>query len=270
MKKILSSLLAVTLLFLSACEKENNFDLLPEQETIYDGTADDRESKVNVCHDGNIINVNENAIPAFLNQGDAVDLDGDGFFHIDNPCSETDCDDASYDPENSCACVEGEYEVLVDPDGTPESGDEYTIYVHPILQSNGTPWGDGRVDIQGIPNLGSTVTSDFNGEENTAAIIEELGNWNDGNYAANICASLATESGCEWYLPAWGELSAINQQLEASDFNAISGNQIFWSSWSSSERFPAFTSATFYIEGIVSTITLVKVDDTIGCLCVRK
>ena len=96
------------------CGKESVTELHSEkqaEEAVYEnGSATPRASnKRDVCHNGNIINININAIPAHQSHGDAVDMDGDGFFDIDNPCSETDCDDTTYDPENSC-CDEG-YEI---------------------------------------------------------------------------------------------------------------------------------------------------------------
>ncbi len=77
-----------------------------EEESVFDSQAEliDDESKINgkgakvdICHNGRVINVSINALDAHQRHGDAVDLDGDGFFDIDNVCSETDCDDA--DPE---------------------------------------------------------------------------------------------------------------------------------------------------------------------------
>jgi hypothetical protein len=93
MKKLLLPLLAI--LFLISCEKEGATDLLTEQSTYEDGAANMRSSnKRNVCHNGNIININVNAIAAHQAHGDAVDMDEDGFFDIENDCGESiDCDD---------------------------------------------------------------------------------------------------------------------------------------------------------------------------------
>ncbi len=88
------SLLFLAILFLATCEKESTSELKSDEATYEDGTATTRSSnKRDVCHNGNIININVNAIPAHRAHGDAVDMDGDGFFDIDNPCGETDCDD---------------------------------------------------------------------------------------------------------------------------------------------------------------------------------
>ena len=92
MKKLLLPLLAI--LFLSSCEKESSTDLVTEEIIYENGSATTRSSnKRDVCHNGNIININVNAIPAHQAHGDAVDMDEDGYFDTANPCSETDCDD---------------------------------------------------------------------------------------------------------------------------------------------------------------------------------
>lgn len=103
---------------LMGCEKESVTELHSEEVVNENVSATTRSSnKRDVCHNGNIINININAIPAHQAHGDAVDMDGDGFFDIDNPCSETDCDDNSYSEDNSCGCIEGELEI--DFNGSP-------------------------------------------------------------------------------------------------------------------------------------------------------
>lgn len=75
MKNLILSLFALTgILFLSNCELDK---------------------KVNVCHKGKIITISVHGLPAHKGHGDAVDKDGDGFFDMDNPCSEVDCDDTN-------------------------------------------------------------------------------------------------------------------------------------------------------------------------------
>ena len=218
------------LLLLMGCEKESTLDVLPVQEISESVSVDTRGSKKrNVCHNGNIINININAISAHQAHGDAVDMDGDGFFDIDNPCSETDCDDTIYDLDNSCACVEGELEVTL-PDGS-------ILYVYPTDNSPGIMWGQFGNDIDALQNITSSVfppdpaaaNTDFNGAGNTALIVAELGDFNNGNYAANLCAQLSSETGCEWYLPAAGELNAMYQQLGPFPNNNFA-NAIYWTS----------------------------------------
>ena len=93
MKKIILPLLAI--LLLAACEKESTSEIVvPEVNNYENGSVTTRSSnKRDVCHNGHIININVKAIPAHQAHGDAVDMDEDGYFDIDNPCSETDCDD---------------------------------------------------------------------------------------------------------------------------------------------------------------------------------
>ena len=81
MKKLLLPLLAI--LFLSSCEKESSTDLVTEEIIYENGSATTRSSnKRDVCHNGNIININVNAIPAHQAHGDAVDMDEDGYFYL--------------------------------------------------------------------------------------------------------------------------------------------------------------------------------------------
>ena len=56
-----------------------------------------KSGKIDVCHNGKVININGNALPAHQRHGDAIDMDGDGLFDIDNDCSATDCDDNDAD-----------------------------------------------------------------------------------------------------------------------------------------------------------------------------
>ncbi|NNE33363.1 MAG: hypothetical protein HKN40_13445 [Winogradskyella sp.] len=65
-----------------------------------------KKSKINVCHKkAGIISINESALNAHLAHGDAVDRDGDGFFNIENSCSEVDCDDETYSENNTCDVI---------------------------------------------------------------------------------------------------------------------------------------------------------------------
>ncbi|MGB5203263.1 hypothetical protein [Eudoraea sp.] len=84
-------LLAILLLsFVAGCDKEYSSS---DSENLLTG-VNAKAGKVDICHKGKIINVSSNAVPAHLNHGDAVDIDGDGLFNIDNLCSATDCDDS--------------------------------------------------------------------------------------------------------------------------------------------------------------------------------
>lgn len=54
----------------------------------------DKLHKVTVCHKGNPISISKKAVNAHRNHGDAVDFDGDGYYDLENDCSnDIDCDD---------------------------------------------------------------------------------------------------------------------------------------------------------------------------------
>ncbi len=71
----------------AACEQDT---LVPEIEEINIGQNSfaKKGDKVDVCHKGNVINVSINSLPAHQGHGDAVDMDGDGYFDIDNPVAQ--------------------------------------------------------------------------------------------------------------------------------------------------------------------------------------
>ena len=235
MKKLLLLLPLLALLFIISCEKESYDDLQMEQE-IYDNNSLTLRSpapKIDVCHydaendSWHVITISQNAWPAHEGHGDVIliDEDVDGYVTQDNECMPTDCDDTDAELTDNCStsCVEGELEVTL-PDGT-------IIYVHPTDNSTGIPWGDFNNDIDGLDNITSSpgANVDFDGAANTAAIVADLGNWNGGDYAANLCATLSAKTGCEWYLPAAGELNAMYQQLGPNGSGDMSSS-IYWSS----------------------------------------
>lgn len=126
MKKILLSL--ILLFSFIGCEKEQTIE-----KPFTNISAKAKTGKVDMCHKGKIIAVSVNAIHGHQSHGDAVDMDGDGYFDIENNCSvvdyndeisfnqstlidadgdgffttenpfsEIDCDDDSYSEDNSC------------------------------------------------------------------------------------------------------------------------------------------------------------------------
>ncbi len=111
------------------------------------------------------------------------------------------------------------------------------LYVHPTDNSTGNIWGD-LTDITELPNITSTseANMDYNGENNTQAIVGQLQNYNSGNYAAKLCADLVAFGFDDWYLPAAGELNMMYQQLGPTD-NSFNGSGDITSGlyWSSSE-----------------------------------
>ena len=293
MKKILLPLLA--LLFLISCGKENMNDLLHEHET-HDGegvTLRGPAPKIDVCHydadngTWHIINISENAWPAHAGHGDVRldDQDNDGYVPY-NECGygqQGDCDDTNGDvnpgateicgngidddcdgyvdgADSDCTsgCVEGELVVTL-PDGS-------VLYVYPVDNEANIHWGEYGNDIDGLANiqLAMYANLDFNGASNTAAIVDHLGNWNDGDYVANLCATLSNETGCEWYLPAAGELNAIYEQLGPNGSNDIPDGYY----WTSTE----YDDYQAWIKSFVSGVNYDVDKDSGGlsCRCVRR
>lgn len=235
MKNMFLALLG--LLLIAGCEKQAVTPLTTQTDTALDFRS--QANKIDVCHyseeDGSwhVINISPNALAAHQAHGDAVDMDGDGFFDKENGCSDVDCDgDTKYDPDNSCRCVvEGELEVSIDPDGTPGTGDEYSLFVHPEDQVTGLPVNNLGVDWAG---------------------------------AVAACATLAEETGCEWYLPTREELAAMYDELGPLGENNFDG-YYYWSSSEFSE-----VSAFFwrFLNGGQGRTTKSRRD--MSCRCVRR
>ncbi len=76
-----------------SCQKDDPAIENETQLVISKSSAKAKKSKIDVCHNNHIINISSNAVLAHQGHGDAVDMDGDGYFDIDNSCSDTDCDD---------------------------------------------------------------------------------------------------------------------------------------------------------------------------------
>ena len=89
------SLLFVIILTISSCDQDNIVTEIEEfnAEATSLAKKGGKVRKVDVCHKGKIINVSVNSLSGHLGHGDGVDMDGDGYFDIENGCSETDYDD---------------------------------------------------------------------------------------------------------------------------------------------------------------------------------
>ncbi|PKA84411.1 putative metal-binding protein [Ulvibacter sp. MAR_2010_11] len=108
MKKLL--LLSVSVLFIAACTQDAGVSTEENSKDYLQENQERANNKVDVCHNGHIINVNVKAIPAHQAHGDAMDLDGDGYFNAPNSCSDLveDCDDdASINPGMEEICDDG-------------------------------------------------------------------------------------------------------------------------------------------------------------------
>ncbi len=95
---------SVLLLLISCQQGENGLD--QAQELNGEFYYMNENAKVAICHNDHIINVSINAVPAHRGHGDAIDMDGDGYFDSDNSCSPSDCDDTDADstpgPDGNC------------------------------------------------------------------------------------------------------------------------------------------------------------------------
>ncbi len=103
----------------------------------------------------------------------------------------------------------GEIDVdyIVDPPRTLPSitFNEEPLYIHPIDNDDSITWGptDTRTEAQ----------DDEDGAKNTDDIVEVLGDWNEGDYAAKLCDDLTDAYGhSDWFLPAKDQLEAMYDQ----------------------------------------------------------
>ena len=182
MKNLLSSLLLLlsllfvssSVLFFSACEEEH---------------------RVKVCHKGKIITVDIHAVKAHQGHGDAVDLDGDGFFTGDNACSAPDCDDT--DPAvNDCTvdpCSITDLELLnatcTDPTNTydlqlrvtfenPPAGGTLDVSIDGAVTSFAIGTSPQTVNVFGLPptGVGVDVIASFSEEPTCELAVDDLYN----------------------------------------------------------------------------------------------
>lgn len=139
-------------------------DLNPVPNTSDVSTS--TKSKTDVCHNGHIINISNNAIGAHQRHGDAVDMDGDGYFDIANVCGEVDCNDSD-DQINS-----GQKEIcdnLIDDDcdGLVDEDCELSILPIAYYPFNGNADDESGNGNNGTVN-GANLTMDRFGNENSA------------------------------------------------------------------------------------------------------
>jgi hypothetical protein len=139
------------------------------------------------------------------------------------------------------------------------------LYIHPTDNSTAIVWGDDNVDISGVVN--QSAYNDFNGAANTQAIVAELGDFNNGAYAARLCADLVAFGFDDWYLPALGELHTMYQQLGPVS-NGGSGEITDGFYWSSSEDASALSYNMSFDNGELFIINKFLFSDR--CRCVRR
>lgn len=230
MKKVFA--LCIGVLLFTSCERDT---IVPEIEEINvdQSTFARKGNKVDVCHKGKIINVSVNAVSAHQGHGDAVDLDGDGYFDLENDCSPIDCDDTNSDvnleaeeicdngiDDNCDGLTDGE-----DPacDITPNIGDcSDGGVVFYVAGENEDLNGDGIADQGLIVALEEQGPAPWNnngtsfeigvdnydigfGFTNTEAIIDAQGPV-ETDYAAGLARSYEGSGYTDWFLPSGGEM----------------------------------------------------------------
>jgi len=167
MKKLFYYLFGIALIF-TGCEKEPIIDVLPD--SIASEVSDSnlkKGNKVNVCHKGKIISISINAVKAHQAHGDAVDMDGDGYYDIVNDCSiGIDCDDNNLgvNPDSEEVCENG-----ID-DNCDGNDDECQLEIDGLIAYypfNGNANDESGFNNHGVVN-GAILSSDRFGNQNQA------------------------------------------------------------------------------------------------------
>jgi hypothetical protein len=156
-------------------------------------SACEEDHRVKVCHKGKIITIDKHAVPAHQGHGDAVDLDGDGYFTGDNSCSAPDCDDT--DPAiNDCTvdpCSITDLELLnatcTDPTDTydlqlrvtfenPPAAGTLDVTIDGALTSFAIGTSPQIVNVFGLPptGVGVDVTASFSDEPTCELSVDDL------------------------------------------------------------------------------------------------
>lgn len=276
MKKLILPFFAI--LILAACEKESSSETITEVSISENDTATTRASnKRDVCHNGNIININVNAIPAHRAHGDAVDMDQDGFFDIDNPCSGTDCDDSDSNIHPNATeityngidedCNAATLDDDLDQDGYlfADDCDDSDAGINPGAVEECGDEIDNNCDGQIDENCCEGIEIDSGGPL-YVALADEVGSYS-WQAAKDRCAAKAEEDGCGWYLPNEDELNDLYQYRDMiGGFDQSSGFPESYY-WSSTEVDGSHARGRYFNRPLADYATK---SHMVSCRCVRR
>lgn len=257
MKKFI--LLFASILVIVSCSKEDgivdealsNKKVSHTKEGVEDTNITSKSGiKVSICHKnaGEIV-VDSAALATHMAHGDAVDMDGDGFYNIENPCSEgIDCDDSdsTINPDATEVVYDG-----IDNDCNPftldDDLDQDGFILAEDCNDNDTTLNPGTVEI-----CDNGIDDNCNGEVDEGCIqigdLREGGivfwidpsdntrgkvcvisnallfrNWDDArSYCSNLSLTVNSIEYNDWYLPSNDELNLMWINLADSDGDGLS------------------------------------------------